>query len=119
MLSVRRTVFAGILLSALALGQGQGGQGGPKGAPPAGGGRGVVPLGKIPKPAVPNVKPVRSCESLAMVALPDTTIVSAAVDPNNLGVCRVTATTTHPPAGDKVTIWVGIPTANWNGRFLG
>jgi feruloyl esterase len=31
----------------------------------------------------------------------------------------VTAVTTHPPAADKVRIWVGIPTANWNGRFLG
>jgi feruloyl esterase len=31
----------------------------------------------------------------------------------------VTAITTHPPAGDKVRIWFGIPIANWNGRFLG
>jgi feruloyl esterase len=31
----------------------------------------------------------------------------------------VTAITTHPPATDKVRIWVGIPTTNWNGRFLG
>ena len=27
--------------------------------------------------------------------------------------------TTHPPMGDKVRIWVAIPTTNWNGRFLG
>jgi feruloyl esterase len=72
-----------------------------------------------PKPAVANAKPVRSCESLASVALPNTAIESAAVDPKNPGVCRVTAVTTHPPAGDKVRIWVSIPTANWNGRFLG
>ena len=62
---------------------------------------------------------MRSCESLASVALPNTTIESAAVDPNNPGVCRVTAVTTHPPMGDKVRIWVAIPTSNWNGRFLG
>jgi feruloyl esterase len=31
----------------------------------------------------------------------------------------VTAVTTHPPNGDKVKIWVGLPTSNWNGRFLG
>jgi feruloyl esterase len=54
-----------------------------------------------------------------MVALPNTTIESATVDPNNAGVCRVTATTTHPPVGDKIKIWVAIPTSNWNGRFVG
>ena len=79
----------------------------------------IPPLGTAPKPAIANAKPVRSCESLAMVALPNTTIESAAVDPANPGICRVTAITTHPPAGDKVRIWVGIPTSNWNGRFLG
>ena len=72
-----------------------------------------------PKPLVPNAKPVRSCESLAAVALPNTTIESAAADPNNAEVCRVTAVTTHPPLGDTVRIWVAIPMANWNGRFLG
>ena len=77
------------------------------------------PLGVTPKPAIANAKPARSCESLAMVTLPNTTIESAAVDPANPGICRVTAVTTHPPAGDKVRIWIGIPTANWNGRFLG
>ena len=35
------------------------------------------------------------------------------------GICRVVAITTHPPAGDKVRIWIAIPTSNWNGRFLG
>ena len=92
------------------------------GVPPGGGrgaGRGLAPAMTTPKPAIPNVKPVRSCESLASVALPNTTIESAAVDPGNPGVCRVTAVTTHPPMGDKVRIWVAIPTTNWNGRFLG
>jgi feruloyl esterase len=72
-----------------------------------------------PKAAIPNAKPVRSCESLATVALPNTTIEAAAVDPGNPGICRVTAVTTHPPVGDKVRIWLAIPTSNWNGRFLG
>jgi feruloyl esterase len=54
-----------------------------------------------------------------MVSLPNTTIESAALDPNNPGICRITAITTHPPAGDKVKIWIGIPTSNWNGRFEG
>ncbi len=93
-------------------------------ARPVGGGRGAAPalpplMQTPPKPAIANAKPVRSCESLATVALPNTTIESAAVDPNNPGVCRVTAITTHPPMGDKVRIWVAIPTSNWNGRFLG
>jgi feruloyl esterase len=72
-----------------------------------------------PKPLIANAAPVRSCESLASVALPDTTIESAEVDAANPNLCRVVAATTHPPAGDKVRIWLAIPTANWNGRFLG
>ena len=72
-----------------------------------------------PKPAIANVKAVRACESLASVMLPNTTIESAAVDPNNPAVCRVTAITTHPPSPDKIRIWVAIPTSNWNGRFVG
>ena len=63
--------------------------------------------------------PVRSCESLATVAIPNTTIESAAIDPNDAAVCRVKATTTHAPAGDEVRIWIAIPTSDWNGRFLG
>jgi tannase/feruloyl esterase len=72
-----------------------------------------------PKPLNPNAKPVRSCESLTSVTLPNTTIESAAVDASNPGLCRVVAITTHPPADDKVRIWIAIPTSNWNGRFLG
>jgi hypothetical protein len=72
-----------------------------------------------PKPLIAAAKPVRSCESLATVALPSTTIESAAIDASNPSVCRVTAVTTHAPAGDRVRIWVAIPTTSWNGRFLG
>ena len=42
-----------------------------------------------PKPLIANAKPVRSCESLASVALPDTTIESATVDPDEPRLCRV------------------------------
>ena len=99
----------------------QGGRGGAPGGPGGrGGGAGQAPLMQTPpKLAIPNAKPVRSCESLASVALPNTTIESAAIDANNPNVCRVTAITTHPPASDKVRIWVAIPTSNWNGRFVG
>src|SRR5262245_33264392 len=69
-----------------------GGAGGRGGA----GGAAAPPLMQTPpKPAVAGAKPVRSCESLASLALPNTAIESAAVDPTNPGVCRVTAVTTH------------------------
>jgi len=99
----RRVVVVGaslslLLLSPLAQGQ--------LGGPPTPG----------PAPIDPDARPARSCESLAEVALPDTTIESAAVDGD---LCRITAVSTHPPAGDRVTIWVAIPMTGWNGRFMG
>jgi hypothetical protein len=105
-------------------GQGQRSDSGePQGKSAAGGrggsGFGGLPTPNSPKPLIPNAEPVRSCESLAAVSLPNTVIESAAVDPNNPGICRVTADTTHPPIGDRVRIWIGIPTSNWNGRFMG
>ena len=119
----RRLWIAALIPAAVAFAQGAGGGRGEPQGTAASPGRGAAPAGPplraTPKPAIPNVKPVRSCESLATVALPNTTIESAAVDPSNPGICRVTAVNTHPPAGDKVRIWVGIPTSNWNGRFLG
>jgi feruloyl esterase len=69
-----------------------------------------------PAPLFAGVQAARSCESLADIALPNTTIESAAVDGN---VCRVTAVTTHPPVGDRVTIWIGLAVSGWNGRFMG
>ena len=112
----RITSIALLMVATMALGLGQGAGGAARGTPPAGVGRGAAPaqppLGITPKPAIPNAKPVRTCESLAMVALPNTTIESAKVDANDANVCRVTAITTHPPAGDKVRIWVAIPLSN-------
>jgi hypothetical protein len=112
----RALVAAASVVALLALaGHAQVRQGGRGGGPVA-----PAPLMQTPpKPAIANAKPVRSCESLASVALPNTTIESAIVDPAKAGICRVTAITTHPPAGDKVRIWVAIPTSNWNGRFFG
>ena len=71
-----------------------------------------------PKALFPNAAPVCSCESLTKVSIPNTTIESATIDPSN-GWCRVTAIVTHPPSGDKVTVWIGLPVTNWNGRFRG
>src|SRR6476661_6845 len=76
----------------------------------------------VPAPLIPDVKPVRTCESLVSLVLPDTTIESAAVDQGNGTIpasCRVTAIATHPPAGDRITIWIALPVAGWNGRFQG
>lgn len=117
---MRRAIFYPIVLAAAVIallatpGGAQPGAGKGKGK-----GGGAAPLGARPKAAIPGARPVRSCESLASVALPNTTIESAAVDANNPNLCRVSAYTTHPPTGDKVRIWVAIPLADWNGRFLG
>ena len=71
----------------------------------------------MPKPLFTGITPVCSCESLKSLS-PNTTIESAIIDTNN-HMCLVTAIVTHPPAGDRVKVWVGLPLTNWNGRFLG
>jgi hypothetical protein len=97
------TSLVTLILVAAIHGQDQiGGPGGPQSGSVAGArggqGFGAVPTPPSPKPIIPNAKPVRSCESLATVSLPNRIIESAAVDTNNSGICRVSAFTTHPPA---------------------
>ncbi|HEX5221856.1 MAG TPA: tannase/feruloyl esterase family alpha/beta hydrolase, partial [Verrucomicrobiae bacterium] len=70
------------------------------------------------KPLFPGIAPVVSVEDLKELSLPNTTIESAVIDTNNR-MCLVTAIVTHPPAGDRVKIWIGLPLTNWNGRFVG
>jgi feruloyl esterase len=70
------------------------------------------------KPLYPGIEPMCSCESLTKLSLPNTTIESAVIDVSNR-MCRVTAIVTHPPAGDAVKVWIGLPLTNWNGRFQG
>jgi hypothetical protein len=75
-----------------------------------------------PKPLYPSADPVRSCESLASVSLLNATIESAAVDNGDNRIpasCRVTAAISHPGAGDRVRVFVGLPLKGWNGRFQG
>ena len=75
-----------------------------------------------PPPLYDTAEPARTCESLTTVDLADTTVDSAALEtagPGGPPYCRVTAIATHPPANDRVTIWVALPTETWNGRFLG
>jgi pimeloyl-ACP methyl ester carboxylesterase len=71
-----------------------------------------------PPPLFPGITPVCSGESLTNFSLPNTTIESAVVDAAK-GMCLVTAVVTHPPAADRVKVWIGLPLTNWNGRFLG
>ena len=71
-----------------------------------------------PKQIFPGITPVCSCESLTNLSLPNTTIESAVLDTAKR-MCLVTAIVTHPPAGDRVKVWIGLPLTNWNGRFLG
>ena len=82
----------------------------------------AVSLAAQVAPLFPDATPVRSCESLTAVTLPNTTVESAAVEPataSRPAICRVTAVVTHPPAADRVRVFLGLPQSNWNGRFEG
>jgi feruloyl esterase len=70
------------------------------------------------KPIYSNAAPVCSPEDLKKVVIPNTTIESVSIDERD-GAVRVTAIVTHPPANDRVKVWVALPTKNWNGRFRG
>jgi feruloyl esterase len=70
------------------------------------------------KPLYAQAAPACGCEELLKFSFPNTTIESAAVDSSD-GSCRVTAVVTHPPANDRVKVFIGLPTKDWNGRFRG
>jgi hypothetical protein len=83
---------------------------------------GMAPVSAFGQASGRGADPVRSCESLTTVTLPNTTIDSAAVDKGDERTppsCRVTATVTHPPAADRVKIFLALPMTGWNGRFQG
>lgn len=71
-----------------------------------------------PKPLFLNAAPICSPEDLRKVSIPNTTIDSVTIDPAD-GSCRVTATVTHPPANDRVKVFIALPVKGWNGRFRG
>ena len=82
----------------------------------------VVPAGAVLASTGGTRAPVRSCESLTSVSLVDVTINTAVLDAGNATTprsCRVNATSTHPPLGDRVMIDIWLPVDNWNGRFQG
>ena len=69
-------------------------------------------------PLYADAAPVMAWEKLREVKLPDTVITSVRMEPAENAV-RVTAVVSHPPASDRVTVWVALPLKNWNGRFRG
>ncbi len=71
-----------------------------------------------PRSLFPDAAPICTLESLRRVSIPNTTIDSVTIDPID-GSCRVTATVTHPPANDRVKVFIGLPLKGWNGRFRG
>jgi len=52
--------------------------------------------------------PIRSCDSLLEASIPNTKIDATNVDALD-GSCRVTASVTHPPASDRVRVFVALP----------
>jgi len=78
----------------------------------------AVAFAQRPAPLYPDAAPVIAPDELRKVALPNTTIGSVAVNEAE-GSVRITAVVTHPPAKDRVTVWVALPLKNWNGRFMG
>ena len=71
---------------------------------------------EAPAPLYADALPVCTPDDLRKISLPNTTIDSVTADKN---VCKVTLTVTHPPATDRVKVWVALPMKNWNGRLLG
>jgi len=70
------------------------------------------------KPLFPDAAPVCPPEDLRKVSIPNTTIDSVSIDSTD-GSCRVNATVTHPPANDRVKVFIALPMKGWNGRFRG
>jgi feruloyl esterase len=82
----------------------------------------LTPQAPLLKPLAKVTAPGRTCESLGELRLPNTTIESAVLEPAAAGgpaLCRVTAVVTHPPADDRVRIFLAFPMTGWNGRFQG
>jgi len=70
----------------------------------------------------PSREPVRECTDLTSTHIPGGTVASAVAvtaDATTPSSCRVRATFAHEPANDLVTVWVYLPSEDWNGRFEG
>jgi feruloyl esterase len=93
----------------------------------AGAAAGLVALGGLAYAptatgAAAETQSARTCQSLATLALPDTTVNSAtavAATSTLPAYCAVQLTVNNPPSGDAVHVGVFMPTSSWNGRFEG
>jgi hypothetical protein len=72
----------------------------------------------ILEPVFGTVEPACGCGDLINLALDNTVIESARLSADG-NTCRVTAVVTHPPAEDRVTVYMALPANNWNGRIYG
>jgi hypothetical protein len=80
----------------------------------------VWQLPAAPVLALVKAGPTRSCESLTAAHPPQNAVVreARAMPGEAGGWCRATIEVT--PSGSKpISIWLGLPLKNWNGRFLG
>ncbi|MBI3207980.1 MAG: tannase/feruloyl esterase family alpha/beta hydrolase [Candidatus Solibacter usitatus] len=73
-----------------------------------------------PKPLYGEAAPVISCDELKgarpVIAGAEVRVESAVREEAS---CSVTAVVMHPPAGDRIQVFVRLPLKNWNGRFQG
>jgi hypothetical protein len=81
-----------------------------------------TPATSTPAASTTGTEPGRSCPSLTRLRLPDGTVTRAttvAKTSSTPGYCNVQVTVTNAPADDAVHIGVFLPTATWNGSFIG
>jgi Tannase and feruloyl esterase len=70
-----------------------------------------------PKPVFPGIAPLMPCAALLQVSIPEAAVESAELSAD--GSCRVTASVVHPPANNRIKIFMALPSKDWNGRFRG
>jgi feruloyl esterase len=70
------------------------------------------------EPVYGIIEPACGCEDLLNLKLDNTVIESAQLSADG-NTCRVTAVVNHPPAEDRVTVYMALPVKDWNGRLYG
>lgn len=63
-----------------------------------------------------------ACSESAQGSLAGAEVVDAKIvndEAGNPDWCRITAQVRRPDSSNVVTVWIGLPLKNWNGRFLG
>ena len=81
-----------------------------------------VAVKKSPEPVFGIVRPDLNCESLLALKLSNANIVETEIVEATEEVpawCKVTAVIKRSETDDPISVWVGLPVNNWNGRFMG